>query len=335
MPGNIYVSKAFGGTAINLLPTPQRWLGTVLAPYETHTATDRERAYLNAMGAATSVGGFLGDIGLGDVLPVAVEGIQAASKGFAGASVAGGLVGDAGLAALNVETISPPPAEEVGMWDWLSSAWGGVSDFFSEGSSLVDEGGDAGMFGDIDISGGIEIGQQVFGALGGDAPSSGGPSASGAGSRVITYGGDRMEEPTEVLAGGMGGALAGGAIWLGSALARAFGSGAASMIYRGANGVVVRMAQLWPLVRKYGPQTVASGLGITAGALGVLLSRPEAIHGRGRKGRGRGISARDVKTTRRTLKSIRKLYHMMPTRRVTSYGGGGYSRRGRHAHYFR
>jgi len=89
----------------------------------------------------------------------------------------------------------------------------------------------------------------------------------------------------------------------------------------------VRMAQLWPLVRRYGPEAVAAGLGISAGALGTLLSPPEAIHGRGgRRGRGRGISARDVKTTRRTLKAIKKLYFMMPTRRASSAP---------HRHYYR
>jgi hypothetical protein len=111
-------------------------------------------------------------------------------------------------------------------------------------------------------------------------------------------------------------AVAGAAVSLGALLARA--GGAASAIFRGANGVTVRMAQLWPLVRKYGPVAVYTGLGISAAQLATLLEQaPKSGGGRGR-GRGRGISSRDVKTTRRTLKTIRKLYHMMPTRRAAT-----------------
>lgn len=124
----------------------------------------------------------------------------------------------------------------------------------------------------------------------------------------------------------VGAAAAAGAVWLGSLLSR--GASAAGAIFRGANGVSVRMAQLWPYVKKYGPFAVATGLGISAQQLATLLENaPRSGGGRGR--RGRGISARDVKTTRRTLKTIRKLYHMMPTRRVSG-GGGGYYRRRRY-----
>jgi len=112
--------------------------------------------------------------------------------------------------------------------------------------------------------------------------------------------------------------LGGMAMSLGSLLARA--GGAAGAIFRGANGVTVRMSQLWPYVRKYGPVAVYTGLGISAAQLATLLE--QAPKGGGGRGRGRGISARDVKTTRRTLKSIKKLYHMMPTR--PSSGGGRY-----------
>lgn len=133
-----------------------------------------------------------------------------------------------------------------------------------------------------------------------------------------------------VQTGGMGAAVAAGGMWLGSVLARRFGGSAANAVFTAANGVRVRMAQLWPLVRRYGPQTVAAGLGVGAAELATLLAAPEAISGRsGRRGRGRGISARDVKTTRRTLKTIKKLYGMMPTRPSSSRGSGRYYRRGR------
>jgi hypothetical protein len=139
------------------------------------------------------------------------------------------------------------------------------------------------------------------------------------------YGGGGM-----VPTAGIGAMAAAGGVWLGSLLARSLGRGAAGAVFSAANGVRVRMSQLWPLVKRYGSEAVAAGLGISAGALGTLLATPEALHGRsGRRGRGKGISARDVKTTRRTLKTIRKLYHMMPTRRASSSGYRPYYRRRR------
>lgn len=111
---------------------------------------------------------------------------------------------------------------------------------------------------------------------------------------------------------------------LGAWLAR--GASVAGAVFRGANGVTVKMGQLWPYVRKYGPMAVATGLGISAAQLATLLEQAPRT-GRGTGRRGRGITARDVKTTRRTLKTIKKLYHMMPTRRPAYAGGGGGYRR--------
>lgn len=206
------------------------------------------------------------------------------------------------------------------VWDAGSSAlgslWEGVSGIFGGGDS---SGGDVGLpagIGDFaswpDIPG--------FGGEGPDLYPQAGPSDAIWGSDSMSNGMTQVGWPAAAAAGG---------IWLGSLLTRALGGAAAGAVYTAANGVRVRMSQLWPLVRKYGSQAVAGGLGISLGALGTLLAQPEAMNARGRRGRGRGISNRDVKTTRRTLKTIRKLYHMMPTRRV--YGGGGYRpyRRGR------
>jgi len=205
------------------------------------------------------------------------------------------------------------------IWDAGSSAvgsvWSGISGLFGESDSGgtdfgVPEGiGDWGAWPDIPGFGGE--GPDLYPQAGAGDVIWGSDSMNGNGGSMQTVG-----WPAAAAAGG---------IWLGSLLTRALGAGAAGAVYTAANGVRVRMSQLWPLVRKYGSQAVAGGLGISAGALGTLLAQPEAIHARGRKGRGRGISGRDVKTTRRTLKTIRKLYHMMPTRRV--YGGGGGYRR--------
>lgn len=129
-------------------------------------------------------------------------------------------------------------------------------------------------------------------------------------------------------AGALGGAVAAGGIWLGTYLARAFGRGAASAVFTAANGIRVRINQLWPLVRQYGPQAVAGALGITLGGLGTLLAQAPTSGG-GRK-RRRGISARDVTITRRTIKQLRKLSRLAGIRT----GRGGYAPRRRHRHYY-
>lgn len=195
-----------------------------------------------------------------------------------------------------------------GLWDDISGIFGtGDADVFSEQIPSFDLGGTG-----FDPGGIIE----EFIPQAGPADTvldSGGPM-NGGGMQPVVW-------PSMAAAGG---AAVAAAVSLGSLLAR--GASAAGAIFRGANGVTVRMAQLWPFVKKYGPFAVATGLGISAQQLATLLEQaPRSGGGRGR--RGRGISARDVKTTRRTLKTIRKLYHMMPTRRATYGGGGGYYRR--------
>lgn len=148
-----------------------------------------------------------------------------------------------------------------------------------------------------------------------------------AGGRLVDYdyGGD----------GGNGGMvqtglpLAAAGIWLGSLLARSFGRGAASAIFTAANGVRVRINQLWPLVRQYGPTAVAGALGIGVGSLGALLAQAPTSGARKRR---RGISARDVRTTRRTLGTIKRFYSMMPTRSSGGYRRGGYRHSHRHGH---
>jgi hypothetical protein len=142
------------------------------------------------------------------------------------------------------------------------------------------------------------------------------------------YGGEMV--PTM---GSVGGAIAAGGVWLGTFLARSLGRGAASAVFTAANGIRVRLSQLWPLIRRYGAQNVAGALGITVGALGTLAM--QAPRGGVRK-RARGISARDVKTTRRTIRTLKKLVRMSGIRMGGGGGRGYYPRRNRgHYHYFR
>lgn len=207
------------------------------------------------------------------------------------------------------------------MGDWLDDIWSNVSGAASDVWSGVG-GAASDIWGSIfgDEGGGFELPEfslsDIF-----DIPGyGGGTETPQAGPADVVLGDDHMSNgmqqvgfPAVAVAGGM---------WLGTLLTRALGRGAAGAVFTAANGVRVRMAQLWPLVRKYGSQAVAGGLGISAGALGTLLAE-SAQYRSSKRGRGRGITSRDVKTTTRTLKSIKKLYGMMPKRPSTSWGGGG------------
>lgn len=147
--------------------------------------------------------------------------------------------------------------------------------------------------------------------------------------RLITDSGDVVGSGGTMRTGVVGavtGGLVSGGIWLGSYLAKALGRSAGGAIYTAANGIRVRIAQLWPLVRKYGAENVAGALGIGVGALGTLLMQPGARTGVRRK--RRGISARDVRTTRRTIHQLRSLTRMAGIK----CGGGGY-RRPRRSYY--
>lgn len=127
-------------------------------------------------------------------------------------------------------------------------------------------------------------------------------------------------------AGALGGAMAAGGIWLGTYLARAFGRGAASAVFTAANGIRVRINQLWPLVRQYGPQAVAGALGITIGGLSTLLAQAPTT---GPRKRRRGISARDIRTTKRTIKQIRRISRLAGIRGRSAARGYYHWHRGR------
>lgn len=114
----------------------------------------------------------------------------------------------------------------------------------------------------------------------------------------------------------IGGAIVAGAMTLGARLAGMFGRGAGKAVI---NGVQFSMTRLWPYIRKYGPGAVAGALGISIAQLGALaLAAPQH-----QKHRRRGISARDISTSRRVIKFNRRLSRQLGT------GGGG----GRRSYY--
>lgn len=182
-------------------------------------------------------------------------------------------------------------------WDDLGSGWG---------DNIPDDTG--GDFGGFDPGGdfGLPSDQTQLPQL----PDFGGGGTLQRVARLINDSGDVVGGTTRTgITSAVTGGLVSGGIWLGSYLAKALGRTAGGAIYTAANGIRVRIAQLWPLVRKYGAENVAGALGIGIGALGTLLMQPGARAGT-RRGRRRGISARDVKTTRRTIGQLRSLSRM-------------------------
>lgn len=104
---------------------------------------------------------------------------------------------------------------------------------------------------------------------------------------------------------GMGGTAAAiGAAGTGIRTLGSIFSGAAAAATFTINGIRGTLPQLWRYTRRYGPQAVAAGLGITVAQLGaMLLSAPDA----GRRRRRRGISSRDIRTTRRVVGFLNKM----------------------------
>lgn len=118
---------------------------------------------------------------------------------------------------------------------------------------------------------------------------------------------------------GPGGVVVAGAVALGSFLARTLGGSLGARILTGVNAagqaMKVKVRDLWPLVRRYGPEVVAAGMGWGAAELANHLLAASRVPGGGRRGRGRGVSAAQLRNAKRTLKTIRKMYFMLPTRR--------------------
>lgn len=107
-------------------------------------------------------------------------------------------------------------------------------------------------------------------------------------------------------AAGLGSIMRGGAAIAGAGM-RTLGSlfrGAARAASFNINGVTGTLPQLWRYTRRFGPQAVAAALGVTVAELGALLmTAPDA----GRTRRRRGISARDIRTTKRVVGFVSKM----------------------------
>ena len=114
------------------------------------------------------------------------------------------------------------------------------------------------------------------------------------------------------MVGGLGTIAMGATLWQ---VLRAGGGRFSTWI--SANGVRARMADLWPAVRKYGPQAVAAALGIGIAELGQLMMHAPTSSPRRR---GRGISAANIRTAKRVIRFNQRLSRQLGTGR----GRGGY-----------
>lgn len=69
----------------------------------------------------------------------------------------------------------------------------------------------------------------------------------------------------------------------------------------------VSIIKVWNAVKKFGPEFTAAGLGWSAGDLVSALFAGNVFTQRRR--RGRGISSRDVRTTRRVVRFVNRISH--------------------------
>lgn len=232
-----------------------------------------------------------------------------------------------GAAVAEEVALGAAAVEETTMWEsvsnWFGNALGSVGDLFS--AELPDAGVD---LGDLASVGSTEVWPELgMGDAGFDLGDLSGLPDIGGVSDVITGdwtrlgglvgdvlsdtpgGGNIVPRPgvSQTMGAlpliGRGAAMAGTALGA-MTLAGIFGAarGGASFVINGIKGT---MPQLWKYTRKYGPAAVAQALGISVGALGtMLLQNPERA-----RHRRRGISSRDIRTTKRVVGFVNRMAH--------------------------
>lgn len=217
-------------------------------------------------------------------------------------AVLGGLAAIAGAGALGYDAAAAAPqslteAPVFDEWDFGGDVF---EDFGGGGGDIDFSGGDVDLGGGgFNLPSGIPYGGIVNSALG------------GSGGAVVTR------------TGALGGAAAMGAGVALRGLWTVLRSGGSRMSTFVINGIKGRMTDLWPAVSKYGPQAVAAALGIGAAELAqLLMAAPRG----GRRRRQRGISAADVRRTKRVTSTLRRMTSQLGLGRG---GGGGYRGRSR------
>lgn len=76
------------------------------------------------------------------------------------------------------------------------------------------------------------------------------------------------------------------------------------------NGVTGSVRSLWPAIKRYGPTAVATALGVSVPALLEMAMAADPSMGT-RRPRRRGISARDIRTTKRVVGFVSRISHQI------------------------
>lgn len=254
----------------------------VVAPHSTSVMSLPEREVLNELGSQGNWATDIADIGTAAVIGMG----GGLLVGAAGAAVLGGIEVAAGGEELLA--VGADEAEVLESTDALASE----AEFTAE-NTMGDEWMNLDEWGG---SGGLEAGNFV-----GDLPLD-----EGAGVLADTG------APYNVMQLGQ---MASGAMSLGRALLTRAGVGAARVGASAAgkivmNGVTMSVRSLWPAIRKYGPQAVAAALGVSVATLMEMAMAADPSMG-ARRRRGRGISARDVRTTRRVVNFVTRISHQI------------------------
>lgn len=257
--------------------------------------------YSAAVSASSDEGGFGSFFTGSDVAFVQRFGsILGAGAGGADFGTSDELIGDAGSDVLAEETTVPDYFDE----SWFSDAsnlsdaaadpYGGLSAWPDDVSAPPIE-----DFGTVDLPPLDDLSAFDINAL----PATGAGMPSGLGTITGNIG------------RGVSGIFRRGTAATGGAMA---GMGARIMI----QGRAIAVNKLWPVVKRYGPEFVAAGIGVSLAQLAqVMMSSPE------RRRRRRGISSRDVRTTKRVVRFVRSLSHDLSAiaprpRRSSRFGSG-------------
>jgi len=197
--------------------------------------------------------------------------------------------------------------------------WNGWSGDGTDFSIIDTSGGamDAGTMGDVPQT---DSGSIIpdWGGIGSMIPNINFPSSAGGGAMVTQTG----------AMGGAAMALGAGAVALGARIAPAVFNAIVKLSARlgGASGSVLGYGRrVWGQLSAWAAKN--PGVSMISMLVSLGLTVEEAAHfiswgvTSKRRKRGRGISARDVKTTRRTMRKLRSLNHLIATACTTAHFG--------------
>lgn len=87
---------------------------------------------------------------------------------------------------------------------------------------------------------------------------------------------------------------------------RAIGRGVGSIMVAGR---AVSVRKVWDIAKRFGPEVAAAAVGMTVGDLMAVFSSSGVILSSSRRRRGRGISSRDIRCTKRVIRFTNRMVH--------------------------